>query len=270
MGAGRGDPKVTGVLPVALASATKLIGLIMHSVKEYVALMELHREVDPSRVEEVLRMFVGKIYQKPPLRSSVKRSLRVREIYEIEILEIEGRHVLFRVRCQSGTYIRKLCHDVGLILGVEAHMRELRRIATAHFREDMAVTLHELSEALFIWRELKDDSFLRKRMLPAEAIVAHLPKIVVKDSAVDAIAHGAQLAAPGVVKLHEGISKGDLVALMTMKGELIAVARAEMSTEEILQASRGIVATPQRVFMEPGTYPRMWKRKGGESGEARS
>jgi len=249
------------VLPVALASATKLIGLVMHSVKEYVALMELHRDVEPERVIETLRMFVGKIYQRPPLRSSVKRALRIREIYSIEILEIEGRHVLFKVRCQSGTYIRKLCHDVGLILGVEAHMRELRRIATAHFREEHAHTLQEISEALYAWREFKYEDLLRKVLMPAEAIVAHLPKIVIKDGAVDAIAHGAQLAVPGISRLHEGISKGDLVALFTLKGELVALGKALMSSEEIMQTSKGIAVNVTRVFMEPGVYPRMWRRR---------
>lgn len=234
----------------------------MHSVKEYVALMEVHRDVPADKVIEVLKMFVGKIYQRPPLRSSVKRALRVREIYEIEVLEVEGRHVLFRVRCQSGTYIRKLCHDVGLILGVEAHMRELRRTATAHLTEDFnLVTLQQLSEALYIWRTLKDDTYLRKYILPAEFIVAHLPKVVVKDTAVDAIAHGAQLAAPGVVRVHEGISKGDTVAIFTLKGELVAIGKAQMSSEEMVREPKGIAVTITRVFMEPGTYPRAWKRR---------
>lgn len=253
------------MLPVALANATKLIGLVMHSVKEYVALMELHRDVDAEKVVEVMRKFVGRVYQRPPLRSSVKRSLRVREIYEIEILEIEGRHVLFRVKCQSGTYIRKLCHDVGLVLGVEAHMRELRRIATAHFRESHAVKLQEVSEALYIWRELGEESFLRKILLPAEAIVAHLPKVVVKDGAVDAIAHGAQLAVPGISRVHEGISRGDMVAIMTLKGELVALGKAQMSSKEMVSLERGIAVTPTRVFIEPGRYPRMWKKKSGGS-----
>ncbi len=237
----------------------------MHSVKEYIALMELHREVPREKVEEVLMKFVGKIYQRPPLRSSVKRSLRIREVYEIEILEMEGRHVLFRVKCQSGTYIRKICHDVGLILGVEAHMRELRRIATAHFREEHAVRLQEVSEALYIWRELGDESFLRKILFPAEVIVAHLPKVVIKDGAVDAIAHGAQLAVPGISRLHEGISKGDMVAIFTLKGELVALGKAQMSSEEIMSSSKGIAVSITRVFMEPGKYPRMWKKKSGEA-----
>ncbi len=255
------------MLPVALASATKLIGLVMHSRKEYVALMELHKDVPVDKVVEVMKKFIGRIYQRPPLRSSVKRSLRTRDVYDIQILEIEGRHVLFKIQCQSGTYIRKLCHDIGLILGVEAHMRELRRTATGHFREDFnLVTLHEVAEALYLWRHCKDESLLRKVVLPAEFIVANLPKIVLKDTAVDAIAHGAQLAVPGIVRLHEGISRGDLVALFTLKGELVALGQASMSTKEIVNSQKGIAVKITRVFIEPGLYPRAWK-KAKEAGE---
>jgi len=234
----------------------------MHSRKEYVALMELHREVDPEKVTAVLKQFVGRIYQRPPLRSSVKRALRIREIYYIEPLEFQDRYVLFRVGCQSGTYIRKLCHDVGLVLGVEAHMRELRRTATGHFREENGVyTLHEVSEALYLWRRYRYEELLRKIMQPAELIVANLPKIVIRDGAVDAIAHGAQLAVPGILRLHEGISKGERVAMFTLKGELVAIGRAAMDTNEILESKRGVAVRIERVFMEPGTYPSMWKRR---------
>lgn len=253
-----------------MGSSTKLIGLVMHSRKEYVALMELHREVDPDRVVEVLKQFVGKIYQRPPLRSSVKRVLRIREIYYIEPIEFRGRYVLFRVGCQSGTYIRKLCHDVGLVLGVEAHMRELRRTATGHFREENGIyTLHEVSEALYLWRRYGYEDLLRRVVQPAELIVANLPKIVIRDSAVDAIAHGAQLAVPGILKLHQGIKKGERVAVFTLKGELVAIGRAEMSSDEIVGSERGIAVRIERVFMEPGVYPAMWKRRRGEKSEQR-
>jgi predicted rRNA pseudouridine synthase len=238
----------------------------MHSYKEYVALMELHAEVDVEKLRQVMQMFVGKIYQKPPLRSSVKRSLRVKEIYEIEILEIVGRHVLFRVRCESGTYIRKLCHDIGLILGVEAHMRELRRTAVAHIRESLPiVTLHEVSEAVYLWKNYGDDTLLRRVILPGEYIVANLPKVIIKDSAVDAIAHGAQLALPGIVALSNDIKKGDRVAIFTLKGELVAVGKSEMSAEEIMKNAKGIAVRIERVVMDRGIYPPLWKKAKKES-----
>ena len=238
----------------------------MHSYKEYVALMELHAEVDVEKLRQVMQMFVGKIFQRPPLRSSVKRSLRVKEIYEIEILEIVGRHVLFRVRCESGTYIRKLCHDIGLILGVEAHMRELRRTAVAHIRENLPiVTLHEVSEAAYLWKNYGDDTLLRRVILPGEYIVANLPKVIIKDSAVDAIAHGAQLAIPGIAALSNDIKKGDRVAIFTLKGELVAVGKSEMSAEEIMKNVKGIAVRIERVVMDRGIYPPLWKKAEKES-----
>jgi len=249
-------------LPIALERATRVIGILMHSFKEYIGLMELHGDVDVDRVLNVMRMFIGKIYQRPPLRSSVKRSLRVKEIYSIDVLESEGREILFRVKCESGTYIRKLCHDVGLLVGVGAHMRELRRVAVAHLREDLFIsTMHEVSEALYLWRKYGDDSLLRNVVVPGEFIVAHLPKVMVKDSAVDAIAHGAQLAVPGIAIFSNNIVKDCKVAIMSLKGELVAIGKAVMDSEEIERSEKGIAVEIERVVMEPNIYPRMWKRK---------
>lgn len=234
----------------------------MHSFKEYVGLMELHGDIDSEKLFEVIKMFIGKIYQRPPLRSSVKRALRIKEIYSIDILEIDGRSVLFKVKCESGTYVRKLCHDIGLLLGVEAHMRELRRIAVAHLREDLfASTLHEVSEAVYMWQRYGDDSMLRKIILPGEFIVAHLPKIIIKDGAVDAIAHGAQLAVPGISIFSKNITKGCTVAVMTLKGELVAIGRATMDSEDLGKSEKGIAVEIDRVVMEPNVYPKMWKRR---------
>jgi len=248
-------------LPVALENATRVIGLLMHSYKEYVALMELHDVVDRDKLVEVMKTFVGKIYQRPPLRSSVKRSLRIKEIYSIDLLEFENRHVLFKVRCESGTYIRKLCHDIGLLLGVEAHMRELRRTMVAHIREDLPiVTMHDVSEALYLLNRYKDDTLIRKVVLPGEYIVAHLPRILIRDSAVDAIAHGAQLAAPGVVAVSDDLKKGERVAIFTLKGELVAIGKSAMDLEEVLKSEKGVVVNIERVVMQPNVYPSLWKK----------
>mgnify|MGYP001773029547 CR=1 FL=1 len=230
--------------------------------------MELHYYVDRDRVLKTINMFVGKIYQLPPLRSSVKRTLRVREVYSIDVLEFEGRHVLFKVRCESGTYIRKLCHDIGLVLGVGAHMRELRRTAVAHLSEDLGlVTMQELSEALYLWKRYRDETLLRKYVLPMEYIVAFLPKVIVRDTAVDAIAHGAQLAVPGISMLSNKIEKTSRVAVMTLKGELVAVGKALMSSEDIMKADKGIAVEIERAVMDPNVYPRTWKKseKAGET-----
>ena len=243
----------------------------MHSTKEYVCVMQLHEPVDEDRLREVVREFTGRIYQRPPVRSSVKRSLRVKRVDEIELLEYDGRYALLRISCEAGTYMRKLCWDMGLVLGVGAHMRELRRTRTGPFHEDRGlVRLQDVAEALYRLREEGKDDLLRRVVLPGEFSICHLPKVVVRDTAVESIVHGASLAVPGIVKLHEGIKPGDTVALLTMKGELIALATAEMSSERILEERRGIAFKPKRVIMEPGLYPRAWKRRSraGGGGEA--
>ena len=266
---GRGDPKVTGVLPVALTRMTRVIGSVVHSTKEYVCVMQLHRPVEEERLREVLGLLTGKIYQRPPLRSSVKRALRVKTVNEIELLEYTGKYALLRIDCEAGTYMRKLCWDAGLLLGVGAHMRELRRTRTGPFREDRGlVTLQEVNEALYRLRVEGKDDLLRRVVLPGEYSICHLPKVVVRDTAVESIVHGANLAVPGVVMLHEGIRRGDTVALLTMKGELVALAEALMTSEEVMQARRGEAFKLKRVVLEPGLYPRAWKRRAQKPGGA--
>ena len=74
--------------------------------------------MDEARIREILNEFIGKITQLPPVRSSVKRQLRERSVYYIDVLEIEGQDILIKVGCEAGTYIRKLCHDVGTLFQV--------------------------------------------------------------------------------------------------------------------------------------------------------
>ncbi len=255
------DPGVTGVLPIGLGNATKVMQALLPAGKEYVCVMELHDLAGEDSIRSVAREFTGKIYQRPPLRSSVKRVLRVREIYYIRILEIKGRLVLFRVGCQAGTYIRKLCFDIGEVLGVGAHMRELRRTRVGKFSEDEHLcTLHDLKDAYVFWKEDADETDIRKYILPVEAALRHLPEIVIRDSAVDAICHGADLAATGVLQLTSDVKKGRLVVIKTLKGEAVALARSLLGADQILKAKSGLVAKTERVLMERGRYPPMWRR----------
>jgi H/ACA ribonucleoprotein complex subunit 4 len=254
------DPKVTGILPVLLGDATRVMDTLLMAGKEYICLMHVHKPVPKRRIIEVCGQFVGPILQKPPLKSSVVKELRTRTIYYLEVLEIEEQHVLMRVGCQAGTYIRKLCYDIGLALGTGANMEELRRTRAGPFREDdTRVTLHQLMDAQMAYKERGDESLLRRVIQPVEAALAHLPRLEIADNAVDAICHGAPLAAPGLLSLETGIGRGDDVALFTLKGEAVAIARAELSSEEMLASSSGIVAATERVIMEPGTYPKAWK-----------
>jgi len=221
--------------------------------------MRLHGDAKREDVERVMRKFVGRIYQRPPLKSAVKKTLRIREIYEIEIVEMEGRDVLFRVVTESGTYIRKLCRDIGEVLGTGAHMQELRRTRTGRFGEDMCYTLQDLLDAYVVWKEEGEEKYLREIIKPMEVAAADLPKIVIKDSAVDAICHGANLSVRGVAYVEKSVKKDGTVAIFTLKNELVAIGKALMDAEEIYRLKKGVAADIQRVMMERGVYPKMWK-----------
>ena len=152
------DPHVTGVLPIALSKATRILDTLLLAGKEYVCNMRLHKDVEEERIRGIMKEYLGEIYQRPPLRSSVKRVLRIRKIYENEIIQIKEREVLFRVSCQAGTYIRKYCHDIGQSLSCGAHMKELRRIRSGPFsEEDYLSTLQDLFDAYMWFLEEKDE-----------------------------------------------------------------------------------------------------------------
>ena len=255
------DPKVTGVLPIGIDAATRVSQLLLPAGKEYVCLMTMHKEMPEDQIYEIFDQFTGKIYQTPPVKSAVKRELRVRTIYYATIYEIKGKDVLFRVGCEAGTYIRTLCHDIGEALGCGAHMAELRRTRAGPFNErnDDLVNLHDLTDAYHFWVEDGDESYLRNAIKPMEVAAEHLPQIFIKDSAVEAICQGAKLAAGGISMLSKGIKRRDLVAIKSLKGELIASGIALASTEEIMNADSGLVVDTNKVFMQPGVYPMAWK-----------
>ena len=255
------DPKVTGVLPIGIDAATRVSQLLLPAGKEYVCLMTMHKEMPEDQIYEIFDQFTGKIYQTPPVKSAVKRELRVRTIYYATIYEIKGKDVLFRVGCEAGTYIRTLCHDIGEALGCGAHMAELRRTRAGPFNERNGdlVNLHDLTDAYHFWVEDGDESYLRNAIKPMEVAADHLPQIFIKDSAVEAICQGAKLAAGGISMLSKGIKRRDLVAIKSLKGELVASGIALASTEEIMDADSGLVVDTNKVFMQPGVYPMAWK-----------
>lgn len=255
------DPKVTGVLPIAVGNGTKALQVLLSAGKEYVGIMKLHRDVNESKVRKVCKSFEGVVYQIPPLKSAVKRVKRKRRIYYFDILEIKEREVLFRVGCEAGTYIRTLCVDIGKKLGIGAHLQELRRTKVGLIDESDSITLHDLKDAYEMWIGDGEEEYIRRCLRPIEELFSHVPKIIVRDSAVDALCHGASLAVPGVVELDTGIKRGDRVAVMTLKGEVIMIGRAVMSTEHIMQAEKGICVVPERVLMKRGTYPPLWRVK---------
>lgn len=253
------DPYVSGVLPVTLGKATRLTDIVLSSDKEYICLMRLHGDRPEDRIRKVFSEFVGKIYQLPPVRSSIKRQLRIRTIKELEILDIKGRDVLFRMECDAGTYARTLCVDIGDVLGCGANMVELRRTRSGKMTEARAHTLHDIKDAYVFWQQNGREDWLRSMIMPMEVLVEPLPKVVVKATAVDAVCHGADLNIQGIHMLDEDIRKNALVAMMTARGELIAIGKMAMSTSKIMVTSQGKAVDTERVFMDEGHYPKMWK-----------
>ncbi|ENO11994.1 tRNA pseudouridine synthase B [Thermoplasmatales archaeon SCGC AB-539-C06] len=254
------DPNATGILPIAVGDATRALQVLLSAGKEYIGVMKLHKSVDRSKLLDVFNSFVGDISQIPPVRSAVKRVRRKRRIYYLEVIQIKDREALFRVGCEAGTYVRTLCVDIGRKLRCGANLAELRRTRVGNLREEDSVILHDVKDAYVFWKEEEDEKEFRSKILPMERLLDHLPKIVIRDSAVDALCHGASLAIPGVVEIDTDIKKGDMVAVLTLKGEGVALVNALLSTEEIIQKDTGMCANIRRVLMNKGTYPSIWKK----------
>ena len=257
------DPNVTGVLPISVGSASKVIKVMQESPKEYLCLMCYKRDPGLKKLQDIFQKFTGPIYQIPPFQAAVKRELRIRRIYEIELLEHNSGNVLFRVLCEGGTYIRNLCEDIGSALGINCWMEQLIRTKSGPFRIEDSVTLVEAHDMYVSWKESGDASKFSKILRPLEEMLVDIPSIEVKDSAVDAICHGADLGIPGVASVSKKMKRGQLISLNSSRGETIALARATVNSEEIVERanSKGKVAKLERVIMKRGTYPREWKSK---------
>ncbi len=256
------DPQVSGILPIGFGEATKALIVLLLGPKEYHALGRLHSLTPTEKINDVLKLLTGKIYQKPPQRSSVSRQTRIRHIYEIDVVEQKERLLLLRILCEAGTYVRKIFYDMGEILGPGATMIELRRTRVGQFNEDSnLVKMHDLVDAYALWKENGNESKLRHILMPIEYTLSEIKSVVIRDTAVDALCHGAQLAIPGILKISLGIKQGTLVGIYTQKGEVVALAEAIMSEEEIAENTKGFAFKIKRIIMAPNTYPKNWRSK---------
>jgi H/ACA ribonucleoprotein complex subunit 4 len=244
------DPRVSGVLVIALENATKLMPILLSSKKEYVGIIHLHKDVNKRDIGKVFESLIGKMKQLPPVKSAVARREREREIYYLDILEIEGRNILFKIGCEAGFYVRRFADDVGKKLKIGAHLQELRRTKSGSFSEESAITLQNLFEAV------DNEEKLREIILPMESTIESTGKVIVSDNAIDNICNGAPLAVGGVVRLENNINKGDWIAVLSLKGELVAIGKAILNSKEILEKNKGLAVKTDRVLMKKGTYPK--------------
>ncbi|QGA80959.1 RNA-guided pseudouridylation complex pseudouridine synthase subunit Cbf5 [Candidatus Nanohalobium constans] len=254
------DPNATGVLPVGLDSGTRIQDALTKARKEYIFEAKLAEEKDEEKIQEAIQEFEGTNKQVPPEMSAVKQEERKREVYEIELLEKEEKKFLGRVKCESGFYVRVLIQQLGEKLGTEASMEELRRTQQGNLTTEDTHTLQDLVDAYRFYKDDGDKEQLEEILQPIERAVQHMKKAVIKDSAVNAVANGSNLGSTGISKLQDGIQKGETIAIMTLKGELVALAKAKMTSEEMFD-EEDTAAELQKVFMDPSNYPRRWKQE---------
>ena len=248
------DPKVTGCLIVCINRATRLVKAQQSAGKEYVAVVKLHSAVeDTAMVAQAIKTLTGALFQRPPLISAVKRQLRIRTIYESKLVEYEKERNLgvFWVSCQAGTYIRTLCVHLGLLLGTGGHMQELRRVRSGALNENKYLcTMHDVMDAMYEYDHTKSEDYIRRVVMPLEILLVTYKRVVIKDSAINAVCFGAKLMIPGLLRYSDDIDVGEEVVIMTTKGEAVAVGIAQMNTAVMATCDHGVVAKIKRVIME--------------------
>lgn len=242
--AGTLDPAVTGCLPILLGDATRIASALAHGDKTYVTVLELHDE-PPEGWRSIIERFIGEIYQRPPRKSAVSRVLRTRRVHDIELLEREDRRLLLEVSCAAGTYIRKLCHDLGLAIGTGGHMVSLRRIESQPFDDRSLMTLHDLADAVAYWKEDGDEQYLRELVRPAEEALTHLSRVTIAPTAAMEVASGAPVYAPGVLDIEEAVESDELVTCVTPEGTAVCLGRLVGSSEQ----ETGVVVELERVLV---------------------
>lgn len=259
------DPKVSGVLTVYLNRGTRLSKIEQNAGKEYVCIIRIDGDVNEEKFRDALRFFEGRLIQRPPLISAVKRNVRMRSVYRNEFLELRkvesAYYGLFKVSCEAGTYIRVLCEHIGLYLGMKAEMLELRRIRSGSIREEQCFTMHDVLDCHHILEKNSDERYIRRVVHPIEYSLRNYKRIMVKDSCVDALCSGAKLYLNGVIRFDRNINIGEKVVVITTKGEAIVLVETLVSGTEMQINEYGLIARTLRVIMEKGLYKSTWGTK---------
>ena len=254
------DPFATGLLPLLSGKAMRLTGRILTHDKSYLAVLKIGREVEKTELEENMAKLTGKVYNVPPEISAVRVQVRTRKISRFEILDFDGTTVLTHIECEAGTYVRTMARDLGLLLDSPVELKELRRPSSGEFSLKQAVTMQQLADAHWLWKEKDDSSAIQRILHPVEDMLGGVPRIVIKDGAAAALSHGAPLLRPGVVSIPEDLGVGSEVLLVTIKGEAVALATLVQPSKVIPEMTQGEVAKPNCVLMKEDTYPRSWKK----------
>ncbi|MBT3771754.1 MAG: RNA-guided pseudouridylation complex pseudouridine synthase subunit Cbf5 [Euryarchaeota archaeon] len=252
------DPFATGVLPLLAGKAMRMTKSLLTHQKTYIAVLKFSNAVDEDTLVEIMKRLRGRIYNVPPTVSAVKVQVRSRTIHQFELIDIKDNLAVVKIDCDAGTYVRTMARDLGLFIGEEVELTELRRTRSGNYVEQQNLSLSQIADAVWLWKEKQDDSAMRKIIHPLEVMTASMPEIVVKDAAISALAHGAPLARPGIVSASKGVTKGSDVRLMSLKGELIAVAEMIVDSDQLTVMKKGEVAKSVTVIMMPDVYPKGW------------
>lgn len=252
------DPFATGVLPLMAGRCMKITNKILKHRKCYIAVFRFKESPSEEELRSTMASMTGRIYNVPPEVSAVKVQVRTRTIHAFELLDIDGKDAIARITCEAGTYIRTMARDMGLMLNTPVSLKELRRESSGMFDLQQCVTMDQLADAVWLWKECGQEDALKRIVHPIEKLLADVPRCQIKDSAVAALAFGAPLLRPGLVNLPAGLSKGTELLVTSLKQEAVGFVKLKADAETIVAMESGEVARPSMVLMDTEVYPRRW------------
>ena len=254
------DPFATGVLPLMAGKSMKLTKGILKTDKTYIAVLKFAQETNAEALNDVIDKLTGRIYNVPPEISAVKVQVRTRKIYSFELIESTSKQAIVKIACEAGTYIRTIARDMGLLLGYNVELKELRRENSGRFNLMDCVTLQEIADAVWLWKECDNSTALEKIIHPTEKLLLDKPYIIVKDSAASALCHGAPLLRPGLIEVSDKLSSGLEVAAFTSKNEVVGIVKMSKGFTEISNETSGEIGKPVMILMEQERYPPQWNK----------
>lgn len=252
------DPFATGVLPLMAGRTMKITNKVLKHTKSYIAVFRFKTVPDSTELASAMAQLTGRIYNVPPEVSAVKVQVRTRRIHTFEHLDMVGQDLVARITCEAGTYIRTMARDLGLMLGGPVVLKELRRETSGLYRLEHCITMDQLADAVWLWKECGEEGALRNVIHPIEKLLVDVPSCTVKDSAVAALTYGAPLLLPGLVSVPSGLKKGSELLVKSLKGEAVAFVTLKVDSDSIPSLENGEVARPSAVLMDTDVYPRRW------------
>ena len=254
------DPFATGVLPLMAGKSMKLTKGILQTNKTYIAVLKFAQVPKKSELSEIIGKMTGRIYNVPPEISAVKVQVRTRRIFNFELIELQEKEAVVKIVCEAGTYIRTIARDMGLMLGFGVKLKELRRENSGRFSLEDCVTLQQIADAIWLWKECDKPEAISKIIHPTEKLLLDKPYIIVKDSAASALCHGAPLLRPGLIEVSSKLSSGLEVAAFTSKNEIVGIVKMTKGFQELSTSTNGEVGKPVMILMEQDRYPPQWNK----------